>query len=387
MPAFDWSHAERGLFSAEHEAFRDTVRRFYAEEVEPHVTRWEAAGLFDRDLFRRAGAAGLLCPGIPQQYGGGGGDLLHHVICYEEHGYSPAGASLGEGLDTDTSAYMVLAAGTEEQKRYWLPKYASGEVVAEGAFTEPHSGSDMGAVRTSARRDGAHYVVNGSKIWITNANHLDMCLLVARTGREGESAALSLFLVDLSLPGVSRGKPLKTLHRGCSNLGELHFEDVRVPADQLLGAREGLGVKHAAGALNIGRLAFSARLIASCELALRMTLEYVRERRAFGRRIFEFQHTQFQLTDLKTQIEVGRAFVDRCLARALRGVLKPAEASMAKLWTSELEGRVLDACVQLHGAMGLSDEHPISRMYTAARTHRILMGTSEMQRMTILKAL
>ena len=379
---YDWSHAERDLFTAEHDAFRETVRRFYASEIQPNVRRWEAQGIFDRDLFRRAGAAGLLCPGIPERYGGGGGDLLHHVICYEEHGYSPAGASIGEGFDTDTSSYMILAAGTEEQRSHWLPKYASGEVVAEGAFTEPQSGSDLGSIRTTARRDGSHYVVNGSKTWITNATHLDMCLLVARTSGEGAPPAFSLFLVDTHLPGVSKGAPLETLHRGCSNIGTLHFDEVRVPAEQLLGGREGLGVKHAAGALNIGRLALAARIVASCELALRMTVDFVRERRAFGRSIFDFQHTQFQLTELKTRVEVSRAFVDRCLARALKGTLQPAEASMAKLWTSELQTRLLDTCVQLHGATGLSHEHPLSQMYTASRSHRIMMGTSEMQRLT-----
>ena len=230
MTGHQWSHADRGIFSDEHHAFRETVRRFYAKEVEPNVAQWETAGIFDRDLFRRAGAAGLLCPGIPEEYGGDGGDLLHHVICYEEHGYSIGGASLGEGIDTDTSAYMILAAGTEEQKRYWLPRYASGEVVAEGAFTEPHSGSDMGSIRTTAVRDGGQYVINGSKTWITNASHLDMCLLVARTNDEGEAPQLSLFLVETRLPGVSRGKALRTLHRGCGNLGELFFENVRVPA-------------------------------------------------------------------------------------------------------------------------------------------------------------
>jgi alkylation response protein AidB-like acyl-CoA dehydrogenase len=387
MNRYEWSHEDRGIFAEEHHAFRETVRRFYEREVEPNIEAWETRGIFDRELFRKAGAAGLLCAGIPTEYGGGGGDVQHHVICYEEHGYTPAGASLGEGIDTDTSAYMILAAGTEEQKRFWLPRYASGEVVAEGAFTEPQSGSDLGSVRTTAVRDGSDYVINGSKIWITNANHLDMCLLVARTSAPDAPIELSLFLVDMNLPGVARGHPLETLHRGCGNLGEIFFTDVRVPADQLLGGKPGAGPKHAGGALNIGRLAMSARIIATCELALRMTVDFVKERQAFGKPLYTFQHTQFQLTDIKAQVEVGRAFVDKCLVKALHGRLAPADASIAKLWTSEAEARVMDVCVQMHGAIGLSHEHAISKMYTAARSHRMLMGTSEMQRMTILRAL
>jgi long-chain-acyl-CoA dehydrogenase len=387
MQRYEWSHDDRGLFTEEHHAFRETVRRFYEREVEPNIAAWEERGIFDRDLFRKAGAAGLLCAGIPEEYGGGGGDLLHHVICYEEHGYSIAGASLGEGIDTDTSAYMILAAGTEEQKRYWLPKYATGEVVAEGAFTEPHSGSDVTSIRTTAVRDGDSYIINGAKTWITNANHLDMCLLLARTEAPGEAPQFSLFLVDMNLPGVSRGRPLQTLHRGCGNLGELFFDNVRVPADQLVGGKPGIALKQVGGALNIGRLAMSARIIASSELALRMTIDFVKERHAFGQRVFDFQNTQFTLAELQTQVEAGRAFVDKCLAKAVRGELTPADASMAKLWASEMEFRLLDMCIQLHGATGLSHEHPLSKMFTAARTHRMLMGTSEMQRMTVVKGL
>jgi len=379
-------HAGRGLFTEEHDAFRETVRRFYAKEVEPNVERWTAAGTYDRDLFRKAGAAGLLCPGIPEEYGGGGGDLLHHFICYEEHGYSER-ASGFEGIDTDSTAYLIYTAGTEAQKRYWLPRYATGDVIAEGAFSEPHSGSDVGSMRTHAERDGDAFVLNGSKIWITNAAHLDMCLVVARTSKPDEPKRFSMFIVDMTLPGVSRGRTILTMHRGPGSLGEIFFENVRVPADQLLGGIEGQGLKQGGQSLNVSRLALAARIVASCERALELTLDFVKERKAFGQRVFDFQNTQFKLVDIKTQIEVARAFVDKCIKKALHDRLTPAAASMAKLWTSEIETGIMDTCVQLHGAMGLAHEHPISQMFTGARSHRIMMGTSEMQKMTILRGL
>ncbi|HTT83649.1 MAG TPA: acyl-CoA dehydrogenase family protein [Rhizomicrobium sp.] len=380
------NHQDRGIFEEEHHAFRETVARFYAKEVEPNVSRWEAQGIYDRDLFYKAGEAGILCPGIPEEYGGGGGDVLHHFICYEEHGYSER-ASGFEGIDTDSTSYLILSAGTEDQKRRWLPKYARGEVVVEGAFSEPHSGSDVGSMRTHAVRDGDSYILNGSKIWITNTNLLDLCLVVARTSREAEPKQFSMFIVDMTLPGVSRGRPIRTMHRGPGNLGEIFFDNVRVPATELLGGRKGSGLKQGGHSLNVSRLALSARIIASCERALELTLDFVRDRRAFGQRIFDFQNTQFKLADIRTQIEVGRAFVDKCMLKALHNRLTPAEASMAKLWTSEIESGIMDTCVQLHGAMGLSHEHPISQMFTGARSHRIMMGTSEMQRQTILRVM
>ena len=345
------NHQDRGIFQEEHHAFRETVRRFYEKEVEPNVSRWEAEGIYDRDIFRKAGEAGILCPGIPEEYGGGGGDVLHHFICYEEHGYSER-ASGFEGIDTDSTSYLILSAGTEEQKRRWLPKYAKGEVVVEGAFSEPHSGSDVGSMRTHAVRDGDRYILNGSKIWITNTTLLDLCLVLARTNSEAEPKHFSMFIVDMTLPGISRGKPIQTMHRGPGNLGEIFFDAVRVPADQLLGGREGLGLKQGGHSLNLSRVALSARIIASCERALELTLNFVRDRKAFGQRIFDFQNTQFKLTDIKTQIEVGRAFVDKCMLKALNNTLTPAEASMAKL--CDLRDRVrnhgrLRAASRSHG--------------------------------------
>jgi len=378
---------ERPIFSEEHRLYRETVRRFFKTEVEPNLKAWEAEGRYPRDLFKKAGAAGILCAGFPEEYGGGGGDFLHHVIMHEESGFSIAGAYLDGGLNTDGSAYMIYRAGTEEQKRYWIPKYASGEVVAEAAITEPGGGSDVAAIRTTAVRDGDHYIVNGSKVWITNGNYCDMFPTVVRTGSGSSGGSFSILLIPADLEGVSTGKNLETMNRGCGDLAEIFFDNVRVPAENLLGGAEGQGFGHAMSILADMRLAEGARFLAAAELAFEITLDYVKNRKAFGKRIFDFQNTQFKLAEMKTQLSMGRAFIDSCLAKAMKGPVDPVEASMAKLSMSELEGRVMDECVQLHGGNGFSNEYPISKLYTTARVHRILLGTSEIQKLAIARSL
>lgn len=379
------NHEAREIFSEEHHQFRETVRKFFRTEVEPHVKQWEADGIFPRDIFRKAGAAGLLQASMPTQYGGGGGDLLHDAIVSEEHGYCPATAGLEAFLGTDASSQVIWHAGTEAQKRYWIPRYATGEVVAEVAITEPQSGSDVGSIRTTATHKGDHYVLNGTKTWVSNLTHCDMIAVVARTDLAATGTkGLSVLLVDTDAPGVTRSKPIETAVRGAGNVGQVFFEDVRVPADRLVGA-EGRGLSQIMTAVNAARLVQAARWLAACETALGITVEYVRHRMAFGQRVLDFQNTQFRLADMKTEIAVGRAFVDRCLARAARGTITFDETAMAKLWISELETRVMDQCVQLHGGMGVANEMPISKMWTASRVHRIFIGTSEMQRMAIAR--
>jgi alkylation response protein AidB-like acyl-CoA dehydrogenase len=380
-------HAERGIFNDSHDQFRDQVRRFYEREIEPNVAAWEAAGIFDRDLFRKAASAGILCPGMPEEYGGGGGDLLHMAVCYEEHGYSPAGASIDSGLDTDASAYLILNGGTEEQKREWIPRFASGEVVGEGLFTEPHSGSDMAAMRTTAEPDGDGYVINGSKAWITNANHLDLCLLVARIKNGAPRPHFAVFLIDGDAPGVTKGKPFRTSHAGCGNLGELFFDNVRVGPERLLGGRGEGGIGQAARTLNLTRVLYAARSVAACELALSMALDFTKGREAFGAPLFKLPTVKAKLAEVRMRIDVARAFVDKCLVQANAGTLSAERSSMAKLWATEMEVDVADICAHLHGAMGLSLDHPISRIVTASRAHRYAMGVSEMQRETIMRSL
>lgn len=383
----NFDHSERDIFDETHHRFRDQVRRFYADEIEPHVAAWEKAGGFPRTLFQKAAAAGILAPGLPEEFGGGGGDLLHLAVAYEEHGYSTAGAAIDSGIDTDASAYLIYIGGTHEQKMTWLPKFARGEVIGEGLFTEPHSGSDMTGMSTTAVKDGDHYLINGSKAWITNANHLDLCLLVARVSGAGERPEFGVFLVDADSPGVTRGKPFETSTRGCGNLGEVFFDGVRVGEDRVLGGSPRGGIGVAARSLNITRCVYAARSLAACELALALTLDFVKQRRAFGGRLFDLPALKAKLAEMKMEIAVTRPFIDKCLAKARSGTLGAAESSMAKLWATELEVRITDRCAHLHGAMGISNEYPISKMVAAARAHRYAMGVSEMQLETIMRAL
>ena len=385
MPEIGLEHRE--VFNDDHRQFRDTVRRFFRKDVEPDYREWEKQGMFPAEVFRKAGAAGILQAGVPEEYGGGGGDFLHHVILHEEMGYSVAGASMGGGLGVDGSSYLILAGGTEEQKRTWLPRYASGETIAEACFTEPQSGSDVAGFRTHARRDGDGYVINGNKTWITNGNLCTMVPVVCKTDAAAGARGMSVFLVDVATPGVTRGRAIETLHRGCANESEFFFENVRVGSDRLLGGSEGDGFKQVMGVLNDMRVAEAARYLAAAELAFALTLEYVRDRRAFGQRVLDFQNTQFRLAEIKTELAVARAFVDQTLEKIKRGSLTAIDASMAKLWLSELEFRVADQCLQLHGGMGYAHQSPISSIWTHARVHRILLGTSEIHRVLIGKSL
>ena len=302
-------------------------------------------------------------------------------------GIPPAGASMDSGLDTDASAYIILMGGTEAQKKTWLPKFASGEVVGEGLFTEPHSGSDMASMKTTAVRNGDHWVINGSKAWITNANHLDVCMVVARIKDADPRPRFGLFLVDANAPGVSKGKPFETMLRGCSNLGELFFADVRVGDDRLLGGPAASGISQAARTLSVTRTLYAARCVAACELALHMALSYLRDRKGFGKTLFDLPLVKAKLATVKMRIEVARAFVDKCLIAARDGHLSAEHSSMAKLWCTEMEVEIMDICAHLHGAMGFSNEHPISKMVAAARGHRYAMGVSEMQLETIMRSL
>ena len=374
---------ERRVFSETHEQFRHTVKAFFRKEIEPNVKQWEKDGIFDAGIFRKAGQYGLLQAGIPTEYGGMGGDFLHHVILHEEHGASQAGASIGGGLCIDGSSYMIYAGGTEEQKHEWLPRYASGEVIAEAAFTEPQSGSDVAGFRTTARRDGDDYIVNGSKIWCTNGSICTMYPTVVKMELENGKSGLSILLIDADMPGVSRSTGIPTVHHGAANEAEIFFEDVRVPKERLLGGRPGAGFKQVMGVLNDMRIAEASRFVMAAELGFKHTVEFVKERKAFGQRVLDFQNTQFVLANIHTEITVARAFVDQCLARAVAGTLTSTESSMAKLHCGEMEFSVLDRCLQLHGGMGYAQAMPISQLWTFARAHRIYLGTSEIHRVAI----
>jgi long-chain-acyl-CoA dehydrogenase len=389
MGSIDTLGFGREVFGPERDTFRTSVRRFFQTEVEPNVARWQRNGLFPADLFRTAGKWGLLCAGIPEEYGGPGGDILHHVIFHEEHAYSPAGAALEGGLLTDMVAYTLLYSGTEEQKHKWLPKFATGEVIAEVAISEPGAGSDVRGIKMYARKDGDHYVINGSKMWLTNGPIMNLAFVVAKIDAgKGVDDPISMFIVPFEgTPGITVSKPTEMMLKSAGGSAQAFFSDVRVPAENLLGGIEGKGLSHAFKTMSLGRLVVAARAMAACELALELTLEFVKNRKAFGQRILDFQNTQFKLADVRTETAVGRAYIDKMLRQLIESEVDSTDSAMAKLWATETEGRVMDECLQLFGGAGYSDEYPISKMFALARAHRIQAGTSEILRLIIGRSL
>jgi alkylation response protein AidB-like acyl-CoA dehydrogenase len=374
------------VYSAEHQAFRETLRRFLERELMPNIERWEAAGIVERSFWQKAGALGLLCPGVPEQYGGPGGDFVHQLIVSEELGSCPAGASAGVSLESGLPSFHILNFGTEAQRRAWLPRVCSGEVILTVAMTEPHCGSDLQAMRTSAVRDGDDYVINGSKIYISGGINADLALMAVKTDPAAGAKGISTFLVETDRPGFVRGRNLHKMGMRAGDTAELFFKDLRVPAASMLGA-PGAGFAVLMKELPKERLTIGARALTAAELAFSITLQFVRERKAFGQRILDFQNTQFVLAELHTELAAGRAFYEDCVARVIRGQLDNERSAMAKLWLTELEGRVTDRCVQLHGGAGYMDEYPISKLYTTARIHRIYGGTSEIMKYTIARGL
>jgi len=376
----------RDVFEPEHEAFRETARRFMREKVEPNVREWEKDGFFPAELFREAGRAGLLCAAIPPEYGGGGGDKRHHLILHEEHAYTPAANSLEGGLLTDFVSFALHDWGTEEQRKQWLPFFAEGHGIAEIGLSEPAAGSDAQGIKTYARRDGDDWIINGQKAWITNGPIMTVLFCVARTKPAGEPDGLTIFIVPMNAKGVSR-QTTDLMVKSCGGVGEIFLDDVRVPKENVLGGVEGRGLKIALDLINVGRVCTGARAVAASEVALELTTEYTKERKAFGQAIFDFQNTQFQLASVATEIAAGRAFVDRAIDQMAKGTLSNADAAKLRLFCSEAEGRIMDICLQLHGGIGYSNEHIISKLYNLARVHRIYGGTSEIMRTIIARSL
>jgi len=376
---------QRDLYAPEHELFRDTVRRFLAEHVSPHLARWETQGAFEHALFERAGEAGLLCPTVPEAYCGVGADLLYSAIVLEEAAFhGNVGLSLAMHSEIVTNYFLHYA--SEALKQRWLPRMVRGECVGALAMTEPGGGSDVKAVRTSAVLRDGHYLLSGSKIFISNATVCDVVIVVARTEPDPGARGLSLLVVDTTLPGVSRGRPLKKVGLKSQDTGELFFDQVAVPADHMIG-EPGRGFAYLMQELPWERLQIAVSAVAAAEAAYRTTLDYVRQRQAFGQTVADFQHTRFVLAELKTELRLGRLFVDDCLRRQLAGTLDAQTASMAKYWCSEMQGRVVDACVQLHGGYGFMAEQPIARAWVDARAQRIYGGTNEIMKELIARDL
>ncbi|UZW57512.1 acyl-CoA dehydrogenase family protein [Sphingobium sp. JS3065] len=378
----------RKIFRDDHEAFRETARNFFRSEVEPNVRQWEKDGFYPAELFKVAARYGLLCAGIPEEYGGGGGDVLHHMILHEEHGYSPGGVSLEAGLGTDLTAYVLFNGGTEEQKREWLPFFAQGNGIAEVGLSEPGAGSDARGIKTYARRDGDDWILNGQKMWMSNGPLMTVLFVVAKTD-EGGREGTTMFIVPMDSKGITRSQPTDLMMKSCGGVCEVFFDDVRIPASNVLGGPDGVGrgLRIALSTLDLGRASVGVRAIAASELALAVTTDYTRTRQAFGQSVFDFQNTQFKLASVATEIAAGRAFVDSCLEKLVEGGLRPQDMAMLKLFCSEVEGRVMDECLQLHGGAGFSNEYLISKLYAHARVHRIYVGTSEIMKQIIARSL
>lgn len=376
----------RTLFNSDHEAFRKTARRFFEEEIAPYHEKWEEQQHLDRDLWNKAGALGLLCPTMPEEYGGSGVDRLYSVIMMEEQARVGDSAS-GFSLHSDIVANYINNFGNEAQKQAWLPKMASGEVVSAIAMTEPGTGSDLQAVQTRAIDMGDHYVLNGSKIFITNGYLCDMAVVVAKTGTSEKGAQnISLLIVDAHSEGFSKGKPLKKVGMKGQDTCELFFNNVKVPKENLLGM-EGMGFIMLMKELAWERMMIAIMCAAGAEGALAQTADYVKNRKVFGKPVAAFQNTRFKLAELRSETQIARVFVDRCIEQVLKHELSVEAACAAKYWVSDLLSKVVDECVQLHGGYGFMLEYPIARAYIDTRANRIYGGTNEIMKELISRSI
>jgi alkylation response protein AidB-like acyl-CoA dehydrogenase len=369
-------------------ALADGAARFFEREAPPErIAKWREAGQVERAFWRQAGEAGLLGVSIPVEYGGAGGDFRHDVVLVEQvgrHGVEGFALSLHNVIILP----YVLAHGTEEQKRRWLPKLCSGESVAAIAMSEPGAGSDLQAIRTTALKDGNGYRINGAKTFISNGQIADFVIVVAKTDPEAGGKGVSLLVVETeSAEGFRRGKALDKIGLDAQDTSELFFDDVWVPADNLLGTTEGQGFRQLMAELPRERLVIAVSSVITMEKAVEVTTEYVKQRQAFGQRVFDFQNTQFKLAECKAKTEVARVFVNDCIERQLAGTLDLTTAAIAKLWVTDSEGEVVDECLQLHGGYGYINDYPIARMWRNARVQRIYGGSNEIMKVLIARSL
>lgn len=376
---------ERTLFSEEHEIFRESVRRFMEKELAPHHEEWEERGEVPRWAWKRAGEQGFLCVAIPEEWGGVGADRRYSIILIEEQSRLNL-TGLGFPLHSDIVAPYIDHYGTSEQKLRWLPGMATGDCIAGIAMTEPGGGSDLQAIRTTAVRDGDEYVISGQKTFITNGQTADIFVVACKTDRSQGAKGISLVVVEADRPGFQRGRRLKKLGTRAQDTSELYFNEVRVPVTNLIG-EEGQGFVYMMRELAWERMHVGIQAISCCEAALEWTIDYTRNRKAFGKTVFDFQNTRFTLAEMKTEVQVGRVFLDRCLELVLENRLDATTAAMVKLWTSEMQGKVLDALLQLHGGYGFMWEYPITRAFADARVQRIYAGTNEIMKELIGRTL
>jgi alkylation response protein AidB-like acyl-CoA dehydrogenase len=375
----------RKIFEEEHEMFRDSVRAFMKKEIQPHTDRWHEQGIVDREAFLKAGEQGLLLMWADEKYGGAGvSDFRYEQVLIEENArFGDAGFFMT--LHNRLVGPYLGELGTEEQKARWLPKSITGEYILAVAISEPGAGSDVAGLRTRAEDKGDHWLLNGSKTYTSNGINADLVVVVARTEQDNPHG-LSLFVVERGMQGFERGRNLKKMGLKSQDTAELFFNNVKVPKENLLGER-GRGFYHLMHFLAEERLLGAVGYLAAADTAFDITMDYIRERKAFGQAIADFQNSRFRMADMRTEIDVAQAFVDQCVLEHNDGSLTADNAAKAKLFTSELEGRVMDQCVQLHGGAGYMDEYPICRMYLNARVSRIYAGSSEVMREIIARSL
>jgi alkylation response protein AidB-like acyl-CoA dehydrogenase len=370
---------QRIIFEQEHAMFREAVRRFVEKAIKPHHARWESEGIVPREVWRKAGDLGFFGMAVPEEYGGGGvNDFRYNAILLEE--LAAAGATgPGFAVHNDIVIPYILHYATEEQKRRWLPGLCSGACITAIGMSEPATGSDLAGVRTTAIRQGDHYVVNGQKTFISNGILNDLVVAVVKTDPEERHKGISLLVIERGMAGYERGRNLEKIGRQAQDTAELFFHNVKVPVTNRLG-EEGQGFRYLMEQLPQERLAIGVAAVAACEAALAMTMQYCHERTAFGQAIGKFQNSRFLLAEMKTEIQIARVFIDRCILDLNAGTLTAEEAAMAKWWTTELETRVMDRCVQLHGGYGYMLEYPISKFYLDARVQTIYGGTTEIMK-------
>jgi len=379
----------RTLYSPDHEAFRDSFRRFMQAEIAPHHAQWEAQGYVDKAVWRKAGELGFLCMSLPEAFGGSDADKLYSIIQMEE--LSAAGFSgIGYGLHSEIVAPYLLHYGTAAQQAKYLPSLASGEIVGAIAMTEPSAGSDLQGIKTTAHQqaDGS-FVLNGSKTFITNGWHSDLVIVVAKTNPSAGAKGTSLLLLEQGTPGFTKGKPLHKLGLKAQDTCELFFNEVHLPADALLGGADYLnkGFIGLMEQLPWERLQIAIGAVAASQAAIGWTLDYVKQRQVFGQTVSAFQNTRFKLAELQTEVQIAQVFVDKCTELLLKDQLDTATASMAKYWCSDLQCKVMDECVQLHGGNGYMWEYPITRAYADARVQRIYGGTNEIMKEVITRSM
>ena len=381
---------ERTLFQPDHAAFADSFRRFVDKEISPHHADWEEQGYVSREVWHQAGAHGFLCMSLPEEYGGASADKLYAVAQMEEIAHAGC-TGIGFGLHSEIVAPYILHYGTEAQKRKYLPQMASGAMVGAIAMSEPAAGSDLQGIKATAVKsaDGEHYVLNGSKTFITNGWHADLVIVVAKTDPAAGAKGTSLFLVERGMPGFEKGQRLKKVGMKAQDTSELFFNNVQVPAENLLGgpAMEGRGFICLMEQLPWERLQIAITAVAAAQAAIGWTVEYVKQRKVFGQPVASYQNTRYTLAELQTEVQVARVFVDKCCELLMAGTLDTATASMAKYWTSDLQCKVMDECVQLHGGYGYMWEYPIARAYADARVQRIYGGTNEIMKEVIARGM